>query len=156
MVEIESARELLAQQVPPQGAYWLGMFFLTGLIVGLAVTFIIAGLWSRDKRHIEKEAAAAGVSLNLENKSRIDSAQGIEGCVYCIGFIIIIAAGAIGISLPVILPEAAENLIVMIIMILFGSVFWALALASIPYVRSYRREFRKILQNAIDNKSESQ
>lgn len=131
------------------------MFFLTGLIVGLAVTFIVAGLWSRDKRHIEKEAEAAGVSLNMENKSRIDTSQGIEGCGYCIGFIIIIAAGAMGISLPVILPEATENLIVMIVLILFGSMFWALALSAIPYVKSYRRGFRKTLQDAIDNKSES-
>lgn len=155
MVEIESILKLIAQQQPPQGGYWLGMFFLTGLIVGLAMTCVVAGLWSKDKQRFEKEASSAGVSLNLESKTRADT-LGIEACGYCFGFIIIIAAGAMGIALPVILPEATEYLIVMVVMILFGSAFWGLALGSVPYVRSYRRGFRKALQNAIDNKTESQ
>jgi hypothetical protein len=155
LVEIESTLELIAQQQPPQGAVWLGMFFLTGFIVGLAATFIVAGLWSRDRRRIKEEAAAAGVSLYLESRSSSD-VLGIEACGICIGSIIVIAAGALGISLPLILPEGGEFLIVMIIMIIFGSAFWGLAIGSIPYVRSYRRGFRKALQMAIDNKSKSQ
>ena len=155
MVEIENTLGLVAQQIPPQLEYLLRMFFLTGLVIGIAVTFIIAGLWSRDKRRIEREATAAGVSLNMESGKVGYDHYGIEGCGYCIGFIIIIAAGALGVSLPQVLPEATEDLIGMIFVIIFGSAFWGLVLGSIPYVRSYRRGFRKALQDATDNQSES-
>ncbi len=155
IVKGEVILDLMAQQLPPQLGYWLAVFFLTGFVFGILMAFIVAGLYSRDKRLIEEQAAAAGVSIDLDSRPVVD-AEGIEGCGYCIGSIIIIAAGALGISLPIVIPEAAEQIILTIVIIVFGAIFWGLAVGSIPYIRHYRRGFRKALQDAIDNRAESQ
>ena len=153
MTKIEITLNLIAQEVPQPLGYFLGMFLFSGMFLGIAAAIIVGGLWSRDKKRIEKEAAAAGVTLNIESSSGVD-VQEIEACGYCIGFIIIIVAAVMGVSLPTILPEAAEDILMATLVIIFGALFWALALWSVPYVRSYRLGFRKKLQQAIETQHE--
>jgi len=71
MVEFESTLELLAQQLPPQGGYWLGMFFLAGLIGGLAVTFIITGYYHGGRR--DSNSSTSGVPLICRTALQIPS-----------------------------------------------------------------------------------
>jgi hypothetical protein len=154
VTKIEIILDLITQEIPREIGIWLGTFFITGMVSGLAAACIVGGLWSRDKRRIEKEAEEAGVILEIESSSGFDAYE-IEGCGYCIGFIIIIAVSAMGITLPIVLPEAAEDIIMVTVMIIFGAALWALALWSVPYVKTYRRGFREKLQKAIESKSGS-
>ncbi len=132
----------------------LGLFFITGLIAMIVAAIIVSGLWSREKKKIEKEAEAAGVSVIIDTAQQVD-VYAIEGCGYCIVFLIIIILAALGVSFPMVVSEEIEDIVVMIVIIIFGAVCWAVTLWAPIYLRNERRRFRRILDSALRANSET-
>lgn len=128
--------------------FWIALFFVTGLIFGIGAAFVVGFLWDRARKRVIAEAEAVGVALDIDTSSSVD-VYAIEGCGYCIGFIIVAAAGVLGISLPILIPEGAENLIVLIVITVLGAALWGLVVWSVPYYRSEKRRFQQLLDGAI-------
>ncbi|NHJ14815.1 MAG: hypothetical protein EAX95_14135 [Candidatus Thorarchaeota archaeon] len=128
--------------------FWIALFFVSGLIFGIGAAIVVGFLWSRARKRVIAEAEAAGVTLEIETSTDID-AYGIEACGYCIGFIVIAAAGVLGISLPTLIPEGAEDLIVIVIITIFGAALWGLVVWSVPYYRGEKRRFQNLLDEAL-------
>lgn len=120
----------------------------------IVAAIIVSGLWSREKKKIEKEAEAAGVSVIIDTTQQVD-VYAIEGCGYCIVFLIIIILAALGVSFPMVVSEEIEDIVVMIVIIIFGAVCWAVTLWAPIYLRNERRRFRRILDSALRANSET-
>ncbi len=128
---------------------WLAIFFVSGLAVALIVGIILGVILSLQGRRIRKRAAEAGVSVELPGSKGGFDPYDIEACGYCIGFFIIIILGALGISLPIILPQQTEALIMTVVLITFGALFWGLVFWSIIYtIRQYPKR-QKLLEAAL-------
>jgi hypothetical protein len=132
--------------------YWIGMFFITGLIFGIGSAIVVGALWSRQRKLFLKKAEDAGVTLVIPTSTG-EGVYLIEGCGYCIGFVIVAIAGVLGISLPALIPEGAEDLIVVVIITIFGALLWGLAVWSVPYYRGEKKRFQHLLDMAIAGKA---
>lgn len=125
--------------------FWLAVFFVTGLaamvIIALAVSIVV----SMKYKAIRKKAEQADVQVDLSSGSAGITAQGIEGCGYCIGCTIILILVVLGISLPIVLTQQAEDLILAIVMAVFGALCWGVAIAAIPYsIRDLNKKYRAL------------
>ena len=145
---------MMLQQTPnltiQQG---LGLFFITGIIAMIVAAIIVSGLWSREKKRIEKEAEAEGVSVIIDTTQQVD-VYAIEGCGYCIVFLVIIILVALGVSFPMVVSEEIEDIVVMIVIIFLGALCWAVTLWAPFYLRNERRRFRRMLDSASRTSSE--
>jgi hypothetical protein len=125
--------------------FWLAIFFVTGLaamiIIGLAVAIVV----SLKFKAIRKKAEQADVQVDLSSGSTGVNAQGIEGCGYCIVCTVALILGALGISLPIVLTQQAEDLILAIVMVVMGALCWGAAIAAIPYsIRDLKKKYRAL------------
>jgi hypothetical protein len=146
-----SVQELLGFAIlmqPNRPEYWIAMFFVTGLVFGIGSAMVIGFLWDRARKRVIREAEEAGAILDIDTESSID-VYSIQGCGYCIGFIIVAIAAVLGISLPTLIPEGAEDLIVIVVITVFGAMLWGLTIWSIPYYRSEKRRFQHLLDIAL-------
>lgn len=109
---------------------------------------VVGGLWTRSRNKTKEKAEAAGVVLALDSSKGID-VYGIEGCGYCIGLIVILVLGALGITLPLEISQDMEDLVVLVVITIFGAMCWAVTLWSPFYLRNERRRFRLLLENAM-------
>jgi hypothetical protein len=144
---------MLAQVDPSNPLFWLAMFFASGIEGALVVGIIAGSILILQGRRIRKQAAEAGVSVTLPKSESSFDPWAIEGCGYCIIFVVIIILGALGISLPIILPQQTENIIMAVVMTVFGGLFWGLVIWSIVYtVREYPKR-QKLLKAALQGKT---
>ncbi len=129
--------------------FWLAVFFVSGLGVALLVGIIAGSILTLQGRSIRKRAAEAGVSVKLPRSEGGIDPYDIEGCGYCIIFIVIIILGAMGISLPIILPQQTEAIIMAVVLVIFGGLFWGLVIWSIFYTAREYPKRRKLLAAAL-------
>ena len=139
---------LLIMMQPNRPEYWIAMFFVTGLVFGIGSAMVIGYLWDRARKNVIRKAEEAGVTLEIDTESKVD-VYSIEGCGYCIGFIIVAIAAVLGISLPTLIPEGAEDLIVIVAITVFGAMLWGLTFWSIPYYRGEKQRFQHLLDMAL-------
>ena len=146
---------LLMQAASEKPEFWIALFFVTGLVAMIISAMICGAIWSHLKKKTLAEADRAGVDIHLSETEGIDiDIFEIEGCGYCIVFIIILILGALGISFPIVLSEEVETMILVLVLIIFGAATWAVTLWSPYYLRSERRRFRRILDEALRNKND--
>lgn len=127
----------------------IAIFFISGLLAMIIASMVVGWLWTRSRNKTNEEAEAAGVTLAFDSSRTID-VYGIEGCGYCIGLIIILVLLALGVTLPLEISENMENLIVLVIITVFGAASWAVTLWAPLYLRNERRRFRLLLEKAME------
>lgn len=152
-MSVQEIVTFLLMQQASRPEYWIGVFFITGMVFGIGSAMGVGFLWGRQRKRVIKEAEAVGVTLEIPTSTG-DGVYAIEGCGYCIGFIIVAIAGVLGISLPALIPEGAEDLIVVIVITIFGALFWGLAVWSVPYYRGEKRRMQQLLDGALARASE--
>jgi len=133
--------------------FWLAIFFVTGLAMMIILALGIGIVVSMKYKAIRKKAEQADVQVDLGSGSTGIDAQGIEGCGYCIVCSIVLICGALGISLPIVLTQQTEDLILAIVMAVFGALCWAVSIWGIPYsIRDLKKKHRA-LDDAIAAKA---
>ncbi|MFX1562711.1 MAG: hypothetical protein ACFFDP_05340 [Promethearchaeota archaeon] len=132
----------------------IALFFISGLVMMLIMACVASGVWSLQKRRYQRKADELGVKVDFSSGESSIDAYGIEGCGYCVGFIIIIVLGAMGISLPIILPGDVQQLLFLSVLLVFGSVFWGATIWGFYYISRISRKFQKILDEAPGVKEE--
>ena len=115
------------------------------IIIALGVGVVV----SMKYKAIRKKAERADVQVDLSSGSTGIDAQGIEGCGYCIVCSIALILGALGISLPIVLTQQAEDLILAIVMAVFGALCWAVSIWAIPYSTQDLKKKYRALDDAI-------
>ena len=128
----------------------IGLFFISGLVMLIIMAFIAAGIWSVQKRRYQKKATKLGVVVDFSSKESSINLDAIEGCGYCIVFVVIIILGALGISLPIILPGDVQTLLVLIVCILLGGLCWGASIWSFYYIYKIPAKFQSIIDEALD------
>ncbi|MFX1368407.1 MAG: hypothetical protein ACFFAY_07405 [Promethearchaeota archaeon] len=128
--------------------YWIAMFFVTGLVFGICSALVVGFLWHRARKSVMKQAEEAGTSLGIDIEPSIDL-RAIQGCGYCIGFIVVAVAVVLGISMATLIPEGSENLIVTVAITVFAAMLWGLMIWSVPYYMSEKRRFQHLLDKAL-------
>ena len=133
--------------------FWLAVFFVTGLAAMIIIALAVGIVVSIKYKAIRKKAEQADVQVDLSSGSTRIDAQGIEGCGYCIVCSIVLILGALGISLPIVLTQQAEDLILAVVMAVFGALCWAVSIWGIPYsIRDLKKKYRA-LDDAIAAKA---
>jgi hypothetical protein len=128
----------------------IASFFLSGLVAMIIMAIVAAGIWSIQKRRYQKKADELGVMVDFTSKESSIDPYAIEGCGYCIVFVIIIILGALGISLPIILPGDFQTLIVLIISLVFGGLTWGVTIWSFYYIYKIPAKFQSIIDEAVE------
>lgn len=119
----------------------------------LVIVVPVSVVHSMKRRSLRKRAERMGVDLGVSDSKGGVSGMDIEACGYCVMFLVAVILGALGVSLPIILPQSAFNLIMAVICVVFGALFWGLAVAVIPYsVRDLRR-LNRALEAAVTGKT---
>jgi NhaP-type Na+/H+ or K+/H+ antiporter len=130
---------------------WLALFFVTGLILMIALGLVTGVVFWRQSKRIRRQAAEAGVPDPIPKSTIGFDPNDIEGCGFCIIIVIILIAGALGISLPITLPQSAEVFIMTIVMGVFGALCWGVNIWGIRYTfREYSRR-EQLLETAIQS-----
>jgi predicted membrane channel-forming protein YqfA (hemolysin III family) len=125
--------------------FWLAVFFVTGLAAMIIIALAVGIVVSLKFKAIRKKAEQAGVQVDLSSDSTRITAQGIEGCGYCIVCTIVLIFGALGITLPIVLTQQAEDLILAIVMAVLGALCWGATIAAIPIsVRDLKKRYRAL------------
>jgi len=133
--------------------FWLAIFFVTGLAMMIILALGIGVVVSMKYKAIRKKAEQADVQVDLGSGSTRIDIQGIEGCGYCIVCSVALILGALGISLPIVLTQQAEDLILAIVMAVLGALCWAVSIWAIPYsTRDLKKKYRA-LDDAIAAKA---
>ncbi|MFX1318622.1 MAG: hypothetical protein ACFE9D_11500 [Promethearchaeota archaeon] len=128
----------------------IGLFFLSGLVMLIIMAFIAAGIWSVQKRRYQKKATELGVVVDLSSKESSIDPYAIEGCGYCVAFVIIIILAALGVSLPIILPGDVQTLLVLIVSLVLGGMCWGASIWSFYYIYKIPAKFQSIIDEALD------
>jgi hypothetical protein len=127
---------------------WLAFFFVFGMTAMIAVA-IFGGIYvSIVIRRIKRQAKDEGVFLPEEETFLVDP-YAIEGCGYCILLIVALILGALGISLPIVLPGDVQTLIMAIVMAIMGGMSWTVAIWAPFYWRNYIRRHRERLHELL-------
>ena len=125
---------------------YLAIFFVTGLVAMIVMAFIVQLIISRKRRQVRK----AGVDLPKDTSGvSMGDIYALEGCGYCFLFAVIIILSALGISLPIILPQAVENIIMAVVMTVFGGLCWGVTIWAIPYTRKQLRKLDQLLKDGL-------
>ena len=133
--------------------FWLAVFFVTGLAAMILIALAVGIVVSLKFKGIRKKAEQAGVQVDLSSGSTGISALDIEGCGYCIVCTIALILGALGISLPIVLTQQAEDLILAIVMAVMGALCWGATIAAIPYSIRDLKKKNRALDDAIAAKA---
>ena len=142
---------MFAQPDPQNPLFWLAIFFATGLILMIALGLITGVLFWRQAKRIRRQAAEAGVPDPIPKSDNGFDPSAIEGCGFCIIVVIFLIAGALGISLPITLPQSAEVIIMTIVMGVIGALCWGASIWGIRYtVREYSRR-NQLLETALQS-----
>lgn len=142
---------MIAQPDPQNPLFWLAIFFVTGLVLMTALGLVTGVLFWRQSKRIRRQAAEAGVPDPIPKSDNGFDPTAIEGCGFCIIIVIILIAGALGISLPMTLPQSAEVIIMTIVMVVFGALFWGISIWGIRYTfREYSRR-EQLLETALQS-----
>lgn len=150
MVTLNSA--MIAQVNPQNPLFWLAIFFVTGLVLMIALGLITGVLFWRQSKRIRRQAEEAGVPDPIPKSDNGFDPTAIEGCGFCIIIVIVLIAGALGITLPITLPESAEVLILTIVMVVFGALCWGASIWGIRYTfREYSRR-GQLLETALQSR----
>ncbi len=128
----------------------IASFFLSGLVAMIIMAFITAGIWSIQKRRYQKKADKLGVVVDFSSKESSIDPYAIEGCGYCIIFVVIIILGALGISLPIILPGNVQTLLLLIVGLVFGGLCWGVSIWSVYYMYKIPAKFQTIIDEALE------
>ena len=127
----------------------IALFFLTGLVVMIIMAFIAAIVWSLQKRRYTRKAEELGVKVEFSGDESSIDPYAIEGCGYCIIFVVIIILGAMGISLPIILPGDVQTLIALIMCLVLGGLCWGATIWGVYYIAKIPSKFQKTLDEAM-------
>ena len=99
--------------------------------------------------HFKNNIGNCVIALNYAERIGADP-WAIEGCGTCIVFIIIMILVSLGISLPHILTQIPEALVVSVVLVIFGALWWSLVIASVPLTRrnylNQQRAFNAAMQ----------
>ncbi|MFX1300980.1 MAG: hypothetical protein ACFFDE_08545, partial [Promethearchaeota archaeon] len=115
---------MLAQPDFRNPLFWLAVFFVTGLVLIVALGLITGVIFWRQAKGIRRQAAEAGVPDPIPKSDNGFDPSAIEGCGFCIIVVIFLIAGALGISLPITLPQSAEVIIMTIVIGVLGALCW--------------------------------
>ena len=150
---------MLAQLPVENPIFWFAIFFISGLVAVFIVLLIAETVIRTQRRRLRLQAKAAGVNVTFPKRSGADP-WAIEGCGTCIVFIIIMILASLGISLPHILTQVQEALVVSVVLVIFGALWWSLVIASVPLTRrDYRnqqRAFNAAIQLGTDSSPNSE
>ena len=131
---------LMAQIQFGHPLFWPAMFFLSGFVVMIIVIIIVELLIRLHRRRLKRLAEEAGVRVIFPKRSSADPFA-IEGCGYYLLFFVIMILASVGISLPTIISQLPEILLVSVILLVFGGLWWSLVIGAIPLtLRDYRRQ----------------
>lgn len=131
--------------------FWLAVFFVTGLVLMVVLGLFTGVLFWRQAKRIRRQAAEAGVPDPIPKSDNGFDLSEIEGCGFCIIVVIFLIAGALGISLPITLPQSAEVIIMTIVMGVFGALCWGASIWGIRYTfREYSRR-GQLLETALQS-----
>jgi hypothetical protein len=143
---------MIAQPDFQNPLFWLALFFVTGLVLMTALGLITGVLFWRQSKRIRRQAAEAGVPDPIPKSDNGFDPAAIEGCGFCIIIVIILIAGALGISLPITLPQSAEVIIMTIVMVILGALCWGASIWGIRYTfREYSRR-EQLLETALQSR----
>lgn len=151
---VEGFQHMLAQIQFENPGFWFGIFFVSGLVSVLIVVIITEAIIRSHRRRLTRQAKDAGVSVTFPKRSSADPFA-IEGCGYCLLFIIIMILASVGISLPLIIVQLPEILVVSVVLVVFGALWWSLVIASIPLTRRDYRKQQRAFDTAIQIQKES-
>ena len=130
---------------------WLGLFFISGLVIMIVLGIVTGVVFWRQAKRIRRQAAEAGVPDPIPKSTVGFDPNDIEGCGFCIIVVIFLIAGALGISLPITLPQSAEVIIMTIVMGVFGALCWGVTIWGIRYsFREYSRR-EQLLETALQS-----
>lgn len=142
---------MFAQPDPQNPLFWLAIFFVTGLVLIIALGIITGVIFWRQAKRIRRQATEAGVPDPIPKSDNGFDPAAIEGCGFCIIVVIFLIAGALGISLPITLPQSAEVIIMTIVMASIGALCWGASIWGIRYTfREYSRR-NQLLENALQS-----
>jgi hypothetical protein len=142
---------MFAQPDPQNPLFWLAIFFITGLVLIIALGLITGILFWRQAKRIRRQATEAGVPDPIPKSDNCFDPAAIEGCGFCIVVVIFLIAGVLGISLPITLPQSAEVIIMTIVMGVIGALCWGASIWGIRYTfREYSRR-NQFLETALQS-----
>ena len=145
----EEFHHVLAQLPFENPIFWCAIFFISGLVAVFIVVLIAEIVIRTQRSRLRHQAKAAGVNVTFPKRIGADP-WAIEGCGTCIVFIIIMILVSLGISLPQILTQIPEALVVSVVLVIFGALWWSLVIASVPLTRrnylNQQRAFNAAMQ----------